>query len=189
MTAWLASLRDRPIAPRERHGALALVLIVLLASTLALALARAASPRQTSEHTGRTSTTVTASPRSKVAGSDPPNSPSASTHEALFPVAARTSRAFLAGYLAYLYGRAPASRIKDANRTLIVSLEAHPPRVSPAMRRRVAHVLGLRPALAPAGLIGVQATVNDGELVNYTIGLLLDEQDGRLLVLAVDGEG
>jgi hypothetical protein len=67
----------------------------------------------------------------------------------------------------------------------------HPPRVSPAMRERVARVLALRSTpISPPGLIGVRALINDGGLADYSIGLLLeDHHAGRLLVTGLEGEG
>jgi hypothetical protein len=104
----------------------------------------------------------------------------------LSPVTATTSRAFLAGYLAYTYGSAPASRINDAARSLIVSLEAHPPRVSPAMRSQRPRVLELHATQAPSGQLGVSAVVNDGGVIDYTVGLTLAPHDRRLLVTGVE---
>jgi hypothetical protein len=101
---------------------------------------------------------------------------------------AHTSRGFLAGYLAYVYGRAPASEIKDATPVLVVSLQAHPPRVSPATRERKARIVALHTVPAPAGRVAVQALVNDGGLVDYPLELLLEDRDGRLLVSALGDE-
>ena len=48
MTAWLTSLRDRPIAESERAAAMATVTVLLLAAAILLALSRPSNgPRPT----------------------------------------------------------------------------------------------------------------------------------------------
>ena len=48
MTAWLTSLRDRPIAESERAAAMATVTVLLLAAAILLALSRPSDqPRPT----------------------------------------------------------------------------------------------------------------------------------------------
>jgi hypothetical protein len=189
MTARLTGLRDRPIGERERRGALAIVLVLLIIATALLLLTRPAPHRATTRHATAT-VTIAAPPHAqtpmKGAPSDDTPSPAG---QAPSPAVASTSRAFLTGYLAYIYGRAPASQIKNITPALIASLQAHPPRVSPAMREHVPRIVGLHAVHAPAGLIGVQALINDGGLIDYPIGLLLKDQGGLLLVSEVDGEG
>ncbi len=185
MTAWLAALRDRPIAERERHHALLAVAALLIATTTLLALT---SPRQ--DPPRRTGASIL--PRAAVSG---PVSPGAGTARAtprestITPAAAlRTARAFLENYLAYLYGHAPASAVRDATRALVLSLEAHPPRVSLDIRARRPRVLALHPTPAPSGQVAVRAVVNDGGLEDYPVGLLLARRDGRLLVTGLESE-
>jgi len=117
-----------------------------------------------------------------------PSAPAAeaSSDAALSPAARIVGRSFLAGYLAFTYAGAPASRITNAARSLIESLQAHPPRVSPAMRESRPRVLELHVIPAPSGQFAVSAIVNDGGLVDYTIGLTLARERGRLLVTAVE---
>jgi hypothetical protein len=187
VTAWLAALRDRPIAERERHHALLAVATLLIATTTLLALT---SPRQDPPRR-----THGASIPARAAVSRPA-SPGAGTARAIpvestiVPAAAlRTARAFLKGYLANLYGHAPASAVRDATRALVLSLEANPPRVSLDMRARQPRVLALHPTPAPPGQIAVDAVVNDGGLEDYPVGLLLAHRDGRLLVTGLESEG
>jgi len=179
MTAWLTSLRDRPIAESERRTAMAAVAVLLAATALLLALTRPDGQRQRTVERPSPSPARSAS---AVRAHAPESSPAPLT-----PRIARTTNLFLAGYLAYLYGHTPASQIKDATAALLHSLEAHPPRVSPGMRSREARLVSLHTTQAPSGLLGVSALVTDGGLVDYSIGLLLAPRGGRLLVSGLDG--
>src|SRR5450756_52794 len=135
MTAWLISLRDRPIAESERHAAMAAVAVLLAATALLLALTRPdGQPRRTTERPSRSlARSVPVIHAQALQTSTAP----------LAPAVARTARLFLAGYLAYLYGHTPASQIKGATPELLRSLEAHPPRVSPGMRSRDPRLLSI----------------------------------------------
>jgi len=180
MTAWLISLRDRPIAESERAAAMATVTVLLLAAALLLALSRPSNgPRPTLlRHPGpsvaqRTPSVVAQATESGLAQ--------------LTPQVVRAADLFLAGYLGYIYGHAPASAIGGATPALLESLRSSPPRVSPGMRVRRPHVLALRSTPARRGLLLVSAVVNDGGLVDYSIGLLLAAHGGRLLVSGLEG--
>jgi hypothetical protein len=165
LAKWMRRQLDRPIAEHERQTAMA-VIVVLLAS-VALLLSFTQPPS-------------TASPTRGV--------PPKPTRTDPFPGEARqTAEQFLSGYLAYAYGQAPADQIVGASRRLILSLESDPPRVAPAIRARHPRVLSLHPAAAPAGRLGVTATVNDGGLIDYQVGLVLAHEGGRLLVTALEG--
>jgi hypothetical protein len=179
MTVWLTSLRDRPIAESERRAAMAAAVVLLAATALLLALSRPdGQPRRSTERPSRSlARSVSAVRAQALQTSTAP----------LTPAVARTSRLFLAGYLAYLYGHTPASQIKGATPALLHSLEDHPPRVSPGMRSREARLVSLHTTQAPSGLLGVSALVTDGGLIDYPIGLLLASRGGRLLVSGLDG--
>lgn len=182
MTGWLLSLRDRPITEPHRRGALATVTVLLACATALLILTRPAA-HQPITHTG-----VAAA---KTSRSDPPGPARtpASSDDALPPVAVRVSKGFLRGYLAYLYGHGTGEQVTDASETLVRSLQANVPRVSPAMRERTPRVLSLQSTPAPSpDEVGVSALIGDGGLVSYRIGLLLQIQDGRLLVNALNGD-
>ncbi len=179
MTArsWIRRQRDRPIAEHERHAAMAAVVVLL--ATVAVLLALTQPVTQASRAAQR-------SPRSAetIPGATVERHTLALTHEM-----ERVAEGFLAGYLAYTYGRGPASRIAGASRPLIRSLQAHPPRVQPAARVRHPRVLSLHPAAAAssAGEVAVSAVVNDGGLIDYSVGLVLASEGGRLLVTGVEG--
>jgi hypothetical protein len=182
MTTWLTSLRDRPIAESERNAAMVAVMVLLIAAAILLALTQPDSPSRRTLQEHPTASLQSASPLHARA----PESVTAS----LTPRVARAADLFLDGYLGYLYGHSPASRVKGATTTLTRSLQADPPRVSPVMRTRKAHVLALHTVPAPSGLVGVSALVNEGGLVDYQIGLLLlAPRDGGLLVSGLESSG
>jgi hypothetical protein len=90
------------------------------------------------------------------------------------------ARAFVAGYLPWLYGHAPLHAITGATRRLIEDLKAHPPRVPPTMQ-------ALRPK---AAAIAIQhrrrhwhalANINDGH-ETYELMLTLARTRGTWLV-------
>jgi hypothetical protein len=179
MTAWLTSLRDRPIAESERGAAMATVTVLLIAAAILLVLFQP----------GGQSRLTTERPSPSLRSAPVIRAPAPATSTApLTPAVARTSRLFLSGYLAYLYGHTPASQIKGATPELVHSLEDHPPRVSPGMRSREARLVSLHTTPAPSGLLGVSVLVTDGGLVDYPIGLLLASRGGRLLVTGLHGE-
>jgi len=177
--AWMRRQRDRPLAEHERRAALVATAVVLIAAALGFASTRSLAPStQARAEAIKTTATPTAPDHRQ-------STPESSGGE-LSPVAAQASRAFLAGYLAYTCGRAPANRITDATGGLLAALAAHPPRVSPAMRSEHPRVVELHAAPAPAGEVGVSAVVNGGGLIDFTLGLILARQGGRLLVSALE---
>jgi hypothetical protein len=170
--------RDRPLAEHERRTALVATAVVLIATALGFASTRQLAHGTSARAAVKTTATSAPDPRQPT--------PESSPDRELAPVAAHASQAFLAGYLAYTRGRAPASKITDATPVLIAALAAHPPRVSPAMRSEHPRVVELHGASAPPGEIGVSAVVTGGGLIDYTLGLILAPQDGQLLVTALE---
>jgi hypothetical protein len=175
---WVRQQRDRPLAEHERRTALVATAAVLVAAALLFANTRPLASGTPARAAVKTTAPTAPDP-------SPPKAKPITGGE-LSPIAAQASRAFLAGYLAYTYRRAPASRIADATGALLTALEAHPPRVSPAMRSEHPRVVDLDSAPAPSGKIGVSAVVNDGGLIEYTLGLTLTQQGGRLLVTSLE---
>jgi hypothetical protein len=166
VTSRLTALHDRPIPDGQRRAALTASTLLLIVATVLLALTRPtphAPARTTLRHVSAAAAPSTLSPEAVAVG-----------------------RAFLAGYLAYAYGRVPARRIADATHALIRSLEAHPPRQTPAIRASRPRVLELHTTPAGPGMLSVRALVNDGGLVDYSLGLLLHAHGGRLLVSALE---
>jgi hypothetical protein len=176
-SAQVRRLRDRPIAERERRTAIAIVVVLIVASAVLLAATRPA---------GRTRKLAPRRPVASANGASRPPMP-ADAAASVAPAVARTAHGFLAGYLAYLYGRAPASGLTGTTHVLSRSLRGHPPIVSPGVRARRPRVLSLHATPAPVGLIGLSALINDGELASYRVRLILARERGRLLVTAVEG--
>ncbi len=170
--AWMRRQRDRPIAEHERRTAMAAVVVILGAVTVLLALTQPASQARY--------------PAPSTPLSRPPAAAESLT-SASATEAKLTAERFLAGYLGYVYGRTSARQIEDATPALIRSLQAHPPRVPPAARARRPRVLSLHLAAASAGEVAVSAVVNDGGLVDYSVGLVLASEGGRLLVTGLEG--
>jgi len=179
MTAWLTSLRDRPIAESERATAMATVTVLLLAAAILLALSR---PHDQPRRSSRPHSAPSIAQRTPTRPAQTPESSTAP----LTPLVTRAADLFLAGYLGYIYGHARVSVIVGATPALLESLRSSPPRVSPGMRVRRPRVVALH-ASASSGLLRVSAVVNDGGLVDYSIGLLLAVHGGRLLVSGLEG--
>jgi hypothetical protein len=174
IVAWVRRQRDRPIAEHERRAAMAAVVVLLAAFALLFTLTQ--PPNQAHGASGNT----TRGPRLA--------SVTVERHsEALTPEAEMVAERFLAGYLGYAYGHTSVSKIADASRSLLVSLESHPPRVLPAARAHRPRLVSLHAVAAPVGEVAVRATVNDGELTDYAVGLVLSAEHGRLLVCGLDG--
>jgi len=177
--AWIRRQRDRPIAEHERRGAMAAV-TVLSAAALLLALTQPNSPHQRAAH-GQYQAAAGSAPGPRALGAQERTTP-------LTPVIEEAADRFLAGYLSYAYGHAPASQIKGATTGLLRSLQEHPPRVPPGMQQLKPRLLSLHTIPVGPGLVGVSALVTDGRVVDYRVGLLLSPQGGRLLVSGLDGE-
>ena len=167
----LSSLYARPIAEHERRALLAAVTLLLITATLLLALTRHTPQHHTTRHSNG------AAAARRVAGVQPARS----------AAAVRVSRAFLAGYLPYLYGHAPASDITNATGGLLRSLKDEPPRVSPAVAASDPEVVSLTTTAIAGGLPGVRALLNDGSLIDYAITLQLTST-GQLLVASLESE-
>lgn len=169
---WICRQRDRPIGEHERRAAFIVISALLIATTLLLAITRADSHRS--------------GPRRETAASAP--APATRLGNTMSEASVEhVAGEFVAGYLAYVYGHAPASHIKGATGGLVRSLKDRAPRVSPSMRASHPRVIALRPATTPAGRVGVTAIVNDGGLVDYSISVFLARQGRLLLVTGLGG--
>jgi hypothetical protein len=166
MRGRLASLRDRPVSKDERRAATVAVLAFVLGVFLLFSVTRVPPSEQAQR-------SVQAHP---VAPTTPAQTPPATASEL------RIADGFLSGYLAYVYGGAPAGKTSDATRALIASLEDHPPRVHVNAHTRLPTVLALR----PSGQLAVTAVLNDGGIVNYTLGLRLTRLHRGLVVAGLE---
>ena len=181
MTAWLTIASrpaDRRVRARHRDG------------DRDRAAARGGDPARTlpapRSTTAILATTLGAEHRSAHAHTCRRKRPKAARRR-ITPLVTRAADLFLAGYLSYIYGHAPARAIDGATPALLRSLRAQQTRVSPGMRARQPHVLALRSTPARSGPLLVNAVINDGGLVDYSIGLLLAVHGGRLLVSGLEG--
>jgi hypothetical protein len=168
----LAPVRHRPSSERERRSATSAVLAGIIATVLLLAVTRGEPSAPAATHPSSTPTPAV--------HSEPAPAPDLSERSA-----AEVARRFLAGYLAYAYGRAPAAGVPDATQALIASLERHPPRVTVARQARLPRVERLVVTLARSGRPAVNAVLNDGGIVNYTVELVLARPHGRLAIGAL----
>jgi hypothetical protein len=174
MSAWLAALRDRPLSERQRRGALPILAVALALATLVLVLTRPSPEHRTAQRV--TTRRVLASHGSELTPS-PPIAPSAAL--------ARVSRRFLRGYLAYIYGHAPARRIVGASTALSRSLRAQHARVSADERARHPRLLKLQLLSGAGADPRVRALVSDGGVADYPIELVLDRRGDHLRVTGV----
>jgi len=182
MKAWLTSLRDRPIAGSERVTAMVTVTVLMVAAAILLTLSRPhGQPRRSSPRSAPRIVQGTSASRARA------SEESTESTTLLTPRVARAADLFLTGYLGYLYGHAPIAAIEGATPALLRSLRAQPARISPGMLGRRPHVVALRGTPAASGLLGVSALVNDGGVVDYSIGLRLAPHRGRLLASALEG--
>jgi len=171
LIAWLRALADRPIADDERRRAFALAAALVLIAAALLAEVRAGDP---SPHHAVTAKRHAAAARNE---SVQPAAPDAD--------AEATARRFLAGYLAYLHGRAPARVIEDASPQLAARLAAERPRVPPAMRERTPRIASLAVSAGNGGGFDATAAVDDGGVARYPVTLVLDRRAGALEVARV----
>ncbi len=174
----------RPLRDGDRPRLFAIAVAVIAAGVAVLALLDDAGPSQPLDHTPRPRpfSTATSAPGP---GANSLAIPDAAPSEEGLPVAAtratavsiaeakRTVRRFLAGYLAYSYGQAPASRIRAVAPALKRSLAENPPRVPDSERAREPHVKliqtnGVGPAAA-----SLLALVDDGAR-SYSLALSLE---------------
>jgi hypothetical protein len=98
--------------------------------------------------------------------------------------AQQAARAFIAGYLAWLYRHAPADAIADATPSLLTELKANPPANYPPAYLALAHVVALTLKAAPDGSWLAYVTVNDGALT-YDLPLTVIAAQGRWLISKV----
>lgn len=172
MTGWLTPIRDQPSSERERRTATTAVLAGIIAAVLLLAVTSGEPSAPAATHPSSTATPAV--------HPDPAQTPD------LGERSVRVAHRFLAGYLAYAYGRAPAASVPDAARALIASLERHPPRLTIARQARLPRIEQLVVTLAQSGQPTVNAVLNDGGIVNYTVELVLARLHGQLIVTTLE---
>jgi hypothetical protein len=176
----LRELASRPIADRQRSRLLALAAAAILAATALLLATRPhptdLAPAPARPHTTRTQAALAPAPRQHT-----------TTQPTVAPVpVVRTARAFLAGYLAFLYGHRGASAITGATPMLRRHLASQVLVVAPAQRRRYGRAIELTATVVGGGW-SVQVLIADGGVADYPLLLEITRAGGRWLVSGVGG--
>ena len=169
--AWIRRQLDRPIGERERRGAFTAISVVLIAAALLLAMTGTGVPAsQQPRH-----------PHAAASAVDPMKRP-APPAEAL-----RTARTFLYSYLAFAYGRGPASAVRDTTSSLAAALRERARVVPPAMLRLHPRLVSLHASNSTGEAILVTGLVKDDEVVAYPIRVQLAARGGHYLVTGLAG--
>jgi hypothetical protein len=175
---------------RQRAFAIAAVLLMLAGATLSLTArpahdAAGPPPRTSSTAAPTTSSPPTSAPLPPAALREREHERARAPRRVL-----RAGRAFLAGYLPYLYGRRPARQIEHTTAGLRRRLATNRPRVAPAARRRRPRVVALvgERVLERRGGWLLRARITDGDVAVYPIELLLEQHGQRLVVVQIGGE-
>lgn len=171
---WIRRQLDRPIAGREGRTATVCGLLLLLAAA-GLILTRPSPSTVTGGKGADRTQVVHASGR--VAQRWTP---------AIAAATRSTAETFLAGYLAHLYGRAPASAVQDATEAFVDALEHEPLRVPPGIRALHPRIVSVTVSPQAPGRAIAAAVVSDGEVVHYPIGLILTQTGRRWRVSGLD---
>ncbi len=108
----------------------------------------------------------------------PPPPPPAGPSPAELARARVAARRFLAGYLPYLYGRAPARRVTNLTASVAASLRRSRARVTPAQRRRHPRLVALMLIGQTPGSVIATARVADGGVAPYPLTFTL-QRSGR----------
>lgn len=162
----LRALANRPIRPEERIRAFALAgVLVVAALVVLLTLERPPGPA---------ADPAASAPNPALPSEAPPATGDRAPARAELAAARRTVKRFLAGYLAYSYGRGTAADIAGASPQLRRELAAEPPRVPARVARLRPRVLTVQ--LESEGTANVEATalVEDGRRTYSTV-LELDQ--------------
>jgi hypothetical protein len=170
---WLRHAFAR-LSPRARR----IALVVLLPSAAVLALAPTHDVRKRS-HRSPTRETTTRARR----GAPPRPSPVSAAQLAR---AREVAWAFLAGYLPFAYGRAPADSVGAVTPALRRQLKRERVQVTPVERRRHPRVITLTALGQASGAVVATALIDDGGIANYAVRLTLRQQRAGWLVSSVD---
>jgi hypothetical protein len=172
MNRRIASLRARPVTEEERHASVLAVLACL--ATLALVLWLTQSASRPSAAASTRATTARTTPTAGAAALDV--SPQGTVNVA---------RRFLRGYLAYSYRGLPGKNVLGGTPELVRSLGEHPPR--PVARAlSLPRIVAVDLASTSSGQFVANAIVNNGGIVNFTVGLLIARRGRRFLVTGVE---
>ncbi|HTZ65628.1 MAG TPA: hypothetical protein VMB51_16125 [Solirubrobacteraceae bacterium] len=174
---WIRRQLQRPIAGHERSTATVCGLLLLLAAA-GLILTSPSRPALESHRPAHPTTASTPAARGQ---------PSPRWTPAIAAEANATAATFLHGYLAYLYGHALASQVKDASGAFVGSLEHARGEVPPGIKALHPRVVSLAVSPLPPGHAIATALVTDAEVVHYPIRLLLAEGSPGWQVTGLEG--
>lgn len=183
MIGWLRALADRPIAEHERRLAFALAAAIIVAAGGVLVLTRTGSSPAPRQAASIAPARPAAPPPAGPAAPGSPPEPAAAP-----PGATQGARVFLRGYLAYLYGHAPAREIRGAGLRLVRRLEREPPRVSPATRQRHPRIIEIAARPVAGGRVATTASIADGGVAHYAITVTLQRHRGRWEAIGFSGD-
>ena len=161
--------------------AVGVALAVLLVALIAWMLARQGGEEV--RHRGAAPAVQLSPP---VVGKARPRRPASSTPRVAG--ARRAARVFLQGYLPFLYGRAPARRIKNITAHARASLARGHSRPSPARRGRRARDVGLRVVAQSQRTAIATATIDDRSAARYRLTFTLVRHRSRWLVSELGGD-
>lgn len=103
--------------------------------------------------------------------------------------AAAAVRRFLTGYLAYLYGRAPADRVAPVTPSVAQTLRSGSARVTPAQRHRHPRVAALRVTGQTTSSALATVQVTDGGPAAYQLTLTVERRDGHWTITDLGDDG
>ncbi len=173
---WIRRQLERPVAGHERSTAAVCGLLLMLAAA-GLILT---SPSRPAVESRRPAHPATASAPAR-------GEANSRWTPATAAEAKGTAGTFLHGYLAYLYGQAPASQVKDATGPFVASLEHARREVPPGIKALHPRVVSLAVSPQPPGHAIATALVTDAEVVHYPIRLLLTESSPGWQVTGLEG--
>ncbi len=162
---WIHRQLQRPIVGHERSTATVCGLLLLLAAA-GLILTSPNPPAVESRRPARPRLASTPATRREA---------KSRWTTATAADAKSTATKFLHGYLAYLYGQAPASQVRDASGAFVGYLEHARGEVPPGIKALHPHVVSLAVSPQAPGHAIATAIVTDAEVVHYPIRLLLTE--------------
>ena len=94
---------------------------------------------------------------------------------------------FIASYLRYAYGQAPANSVMEATRALLARLAGASARVTPAERERRPRLLSLTATAQGSEVVLATALVSDGGITSYALRVTIRDGPAGWLVSDVDG--
>jgi len=183
---------NRPIRDSERRGLFAAAAAVMVAAAVLLTVAAGEEGAEpVKRHVIRSAVAAPPPPERRadpaqlpVPSEEGPRAVADQPARKQIAAAKRATRAFLAGYLPYTYGRAGPRAIRLATAELRRALGARRPRVPAAERRRRAEIEAVTVQGGSPRRVGMLALVDDGRR-RYSVRLALARYSGGWKVTEV----